>query len=145
METERLEFTKWQGYKAVALPGILLKLKHMKSNLLLALLFTVCCSHLELNKSNVDNKYPDRTGQKIVTKNVVRIYPNPSYNGTINVNSSISDVLHFYIFDLDGTMVHQSILKNKQKQTIHNLKKGIYMYDAFRNDVSVEHGKIIVK
>jgi hypothetical protein len=64
-------------------------------------------------------------------KSVVKIYPNPS--------------LHFYIFDLEGTMIYQTILTNKQKKNIDNLRKGTYLYNVFEKDESVEEGKIIVK
>ena len=49
------------------------------------------------------------------------------------------------IFDLDGTMVYQAVLKNKEQKKIDNLPKGTYTYDVFQNDESIEEGKIIVK
>jgi hypothetical protein len=42
-------------------------------------------------------------------------------------------------------MIHQAVFRNKQKQTISNLKKGVYMYDVFKDDVSVEHGQLHIK
>src|SRR5687768_3813629 len=78
-------------------------------------------------------------------KSVIKLYPNPSWNGTITVSSITSEKLHFYIFDLDGTLIHQAVLKEKQKITVNDLKKGVYMYDAFLNDESIEYGKITVK
>ena len=78
-------------------------------------------------------------------KNAIKLYPNPSFNGTVTVTSNIAKNLNFYIFDLEGILLHQTILKENQKHTINNLKKGIYMYDAFLNDESIEHGKIVVK
>src|SRR5687768_15123916 len=78
-------------------------------------------------------------------KSVIKLYPNPSWNGTITVSSNTSEKLHFYIFDLDGTLIHQAVLKEKQKITVNDLKKGVYMYDAFLNDESIEYGKITVK
>ena len=77
-------------------------------------------------------------------KSVVKIYPNPSF-GRINVSANTSQPLHFYIFDLEGTLIYQAVLNNKEKKNIDNLKKGIYMYDVFEKDESVEEGKIIVK
>jgi hypothetical protein len=76
--------------------------------------------------------------------NVIKLYPNPSY-GKVSVSANSSSLLHFYIFDLEGTLVYQAILNNKEKKTIEHLKKGTYMYDVFENDESVEEGKIIIK
>jgi Secretion system C-terminal sorting domain len=98
---------------------------------------------------SADNNFSDslRTGKIKVEakKSVIKLYPNPSWNGTITVSSNTSEKLHFYIFDLDGTLIHQAVLKEKQKITVNDLKKGVYMYDAFLNDESIEYGKITVK
>ena len=78
-------------------------------------------------------------------KEAIKLYPNPSTDGTVRVVSDTAGKLHFYIFDLDGTLMHQAVIKEKQRHTISNLKKGVYTYDAFYNDEGIEHGKLIVK
>ena len=77
-------------------------------------------------------------------KAVVKIYPNPSF-GKINISTNNAGILHFYIFDLEGTMIYQTTLNNKEKKNIQNLRKGTYLYNVFEKDESVEEGKIIVK
>jgi len=77
-------------------------------------------------------------------KNAVKLYPNPSY-GKLSVSANTNTSLHFYIFDLEGTLVYQAILNNKDKKSIENLKKGTYLYDVFEKDQSIEEGKIIIK
>ena len=77
-------------------------------------------------------------------KNAVRIYPNPSY-GKLSVSAVTSSTLHFYIFDLEGTLVFQTVLNNKDRRVIDKLKRGSYLYDVFENDESIEEGKIIIK
>jgi len=79
-----------------------------------------------------------------VKKNVIKLYPNPSY-GKLSVSASTSGTLHFYIFDLEGTLVYQAVLKNKDKKNIDNLAKGTYIYDVFEKDESIEEGKIVIK
>ncbi len=83
-----------------------------------------------------------RTGP--VRKTMVRLYPNPSY-GKLSISVNTTEVLHFYIFDLEGTLVYQSVLKNKDRKSINDLKKGTYLYDVFEKDESIEQGKIIIK
>ena len=78
-------------------------------------------------------------------KNCVRLYPNPTSDGIITVNSNSSEPLHFYIFDLEGVLISRVMLGAKEHKTISDLKKGTYMYDVFKNDESIEQGKIIVK
>ena len=77
-------------------------------------------------------------------KNIVKIYPNPSY-GKLSVSTNATSTLHFYIFDLEGTLVFQAVLNNKERKIIENLKKGTYSYDVFEKDESIEEGKIIIK
>jgi hypothetical protein len=77
-------------------------------------------------------------------KGVVKLYPNPSF-GKVSVSAATSSSLHFYVFDLDGTLIYQTVLNNKERKTIENLKKGTYLYDVFEKDESIEEGKIIIK
>ena len=77
--------------------------------------------------------------------NTVRLSPNPTTNGTLTITSIVNEAIHFYVFDLEGSLVHQVVLKGKQQRTINKLNKGTYTYDVFKNDESIEQGKIIVK
>lgn len=96
---------------------------------------------------SVQNNFSDSLAgnNQIEKKNTIRLYPNPSTDGTVTVNSNSNDLLYFYVFDLEGTLLHRITLKGKDHRTINNLKKGTYMYDVFKNDESIEQGKIIVK
>jgi hypothetical protein len=78
-------------------------------------------------------------------KNVVNIFPNPSSNGSFQISSNEKVNLSFYVFDLSGTLVHQATLKGKEKHIIQNLNKGTYIYDVFKNDEGIEHGRLVVK
>lgn len=78
-------------------------------------------------------------------KNIVRLSPNPTVNGTVSINSITDGSLQVYIFDLSGTLIHQLTLKDKEKYTLRNLKKGTYIYDVFKYDESIDSGRIIVK
>ena len=124
-------------------------MKRKIMNAVLILVAITCIHASPKNTIPADNNFSDSslTAKIKVTakKSVIRLFPNPSWNGTITVTSNTAEKLHFYIFDLDGTLVHQAVLKDKQKITVNDLKKGVYMYDAFVNDESIEYGKITVK
>lgn len=78
-------------------------------------------------------------------KKAIKLYPNPSTNGTVRIESKMAGTIHFYVFDLEGTLLHQAVLTERGKHTISKLKKGTYTYDAFYNDEGIEHGQLIVK
>lgn len=121
----------------------------MKLNLLLTAFIIFCCSTARSQSTNQSFSFsPDTQTEKKVSfrkSTVVTIHPNPSYNGEVSVSSKTDQVLHFYIFDLEGTLIYQTVLKNKEKKAIDKLDKGTYMYNVFANDESIEEGKLIIK
>ncbi len=66
-------------------------------------------------------------------------------SANISIDTKDGQRLHFYIFDLEGTLVHQSVLKNREKNIVEHVQKGVYIYTVFANDESIEEGKLIVK
>lgn len=80
-----------------------------------------------------------------VDKRYIRVFPNPSIDGKVHVVSMEPGVLHFYVFDTSGTLTNQVLLNHKTKQTITGLDKGEYLYDVFKDEESIEQGKIVVK
>ena len=121
----------------------------MNRNLLFVSLFLLFSLSVfaQADFESTSNTVSNDSSLKIKTeqgRSVVRLYPNPSY-GKVSVSANTSSALHFYIFDLDGTLIFQAVLNNKERKTIDHLKKGTYLYDVFENDESVEEGKIIIK
>jgi hypothetical protein len=120
----------------------------MRPNFLLITSFSLVCfiAGNTAGKHNQGQKILEKASERIVLKReVIKLYPNPSFDGKITVSTTNSDTLHFYIFDLEGTLINQTILTSKEEKTITNLSKGTYIYDVFEKDESVEEGKIIVK
>ncbi len=74
-----------------------------------------------------------------------RLYSSISNEGIMFTNAQGNQSLEFFIFDLEGTLIHQTILDPKEKKTIKTLKKGIYLYDLFYKDESIERGKITIQ
>lgn len=121
----------------------------MNRNLLFASLFLLGSLNLFAQKAfeNTSNTISIDSSLGIKSmqgKSAVKLYPNPSY-GKLSVSSTTESLLHFYVFDLEGTLVYQAVLNNKERKTIENLKKGTYLYDVFEKDESIEEGKIIIK
>jgi hypothetical protein len=113
-------------------------------NLFLLASFTVFAQKDFENTSNIISIDSSTTINSNQGKNAIKIYPNPSY-GKLSVSANTSTSLHFYIFDVEGTLVYQAVLNNKERKTIDTLKKGTYLYDVFEKDESIEEGKIIIK
>jgi hypothetical protein len=120
----------------------------MKQKILLTALLTAFCAitQAQTNSNPNDNdeilsesKYKPET-----KKNVVKLYSKKE-KGTVIITSHRQQDVQIYIFDLEGTIMHQGILRNKEKTKISSLEKGVYTYTIFANDESVEEGKLIIK
>ncbi len=78
---------------------------------------------------------------------IIKIYTDPTTKGTLLVSllHEKNQDLQFYIFDLEGKMIDNFLLKTKTINKIGQLRKGIYMYDVFKNDESIERGSVELK
>jgi hypothetical protein len=120
---------------------------NLKSCALFVLLFALSgAASADAGRHN-HRSLPPVAGKKMVAKKkaTLKLYPNPSTNGTVRVVSNMAGKLHFYVFDLEGTMLHRAVIAGRGRHTITNLNKGIYTYDAFYNDEGIEHGTLTVK
>jgi hypothetical protein len=79
------------------------------------------------------------------TKGVIKVYPTPNNQGSITIHSGRQTPLSFYLFDLEGKMIFQSVIRKQEKQTVDGLTKGTYIYNAFENDENIEKGKVELK
>ncbi len=77
--------------------------------------------------------------------NILKTSPTPTGNGDLRISVKSGDDLHFYVFDLTGTLIHRAILNDKEKAKLPPLQKGTYLFDVFKNDLSIEEGKIVIQ
>ena len=53
--------------------------------------------------------------------------------------------IDFFVFDLEGTLVHNHKMKPKDHHRIGNLAKGIYIYRVFCGDEETASGQFEIK
>ena len=53
--------------------------------------------------------------------------------------------IDFYVFDLDGTMVKQYKMKERDHIRIQGLAKGVYVYRVFAGDLETASGKFEIR
>ncbi len=90
--------------------------------------------------------------QKQVTskKYKIRLYPNAShevlfFSATGPANHSDGKVYQLYLFDVDGNLVKQDNIRNKQTTVLNNIGKGHYVFEVFSDDERIENGQLIVR
>lgn len=62
-----------------------------------------------------------------------------------SVRGEEGKVYQLYLFDIEGKMIRQSEIRNKQTSVIKNIDKGMYLFDVFSDDMRIGNGRIAVK
>lgn len=86
--------------------------------------------------------------QKQVTskKNKIKLYPNANHQVLFfSVAGENGKVYQLYLFDLDGKLVKQANIRNKQTTILNKIDKGSYIYEVFSDDERIENGQVIVR
>jgi hypothetical protein len=76
----------------------------------------------------------------------VKIYPSASSEVLFFTASGESGkVYQLYVFDLDGKLVKQTQIRNKETTMLANFIKGSYTFDVFSDDERIENGTMEVR
>jgi len=76
----------------------------------------------------------------------IRIYPGANQEVLFfNASGEDGKVYQFYLFDLDGTLVKQTQIRNKQTSIITNFNKGCFTFEIFSDDEHIENGTLTIK
>ena len=78
-------------------------------------------------------------------KEAIKVYATPGNEGSITIRSANQCTLSFYLFDLEGNLVYQTLLKQNDKLMVEGLVKGTYYYSAFKNDKNIKDGNVVLK
>lgn len=62
-----------------------------------------------------------------------------------SVKGTNGKVYQLYVFDLDGHLVKQKEIRNKQTVYISDFNKGIYLFDVFCDDERIGNGQLAVR
>ena len=97
----------------------------MKTSLLSILSLILFCTAAQAQINSTDNTeiLSESRTKAEVKKNIVKLYSRKD-KGTVVVTSHRTQEVQLYIFDLEGTILHQSTMKLNEKKKIDNLAKG---------------------
>ena len=79
-------------------------------------------------------------------KHKIRIYPDAA-QGVLFFSASGQEgkMYQLFLFDVQGSLVKQANIKNKQSTFLDNIEKGSYLFEVFSNDERIENGQVIIK
>ena len=76
----------------------------------------------------------------------IKLYPNVNQQVLFfSASGQEGKLYQLFLFDIDGRLVKQANIRNKQTTVIDNIEKGIYMFEVFSNDERIENGRVIVR
>ncbi len=76
----------------------------------------------------------------------IKIYPGASQEAIFfNVTGEEGKVYQFFLFDLEGKLVKQTQIRNRQTTMITNFNKGSYTFEVFSDDEHIETGTLTIK
>jgi Secretion system C-terminal sorting domain len=89
---------------------------------------------ITISKNRINKKYR------------VKLYPNASQE-VIFFSASGTEGKNYqlFVFDLEGKLVKQTQIKNKQTTIISNIEKGDYLFEVFSDDERIENGNLSVR
>ena len=87
-----------------------------------------------INKSQTSKKYK------------IKIYPSATNEVLFfSASGESGKVYQLYVFDMDGKLVKQTQIRNKETTLIAHFVKGSYMFDVFSDDEKIENGTMVVR
>jgi hypothetical protein len=76
----------------------------------------------------------------------IRLYPNAGHNVLFfSASGEPGKVYQLFLFDLDGKLLKQSQIRNKETTVLANIVKGNYTFEIFTDDERIENGFLVIK
>lgn len=83
---------------------------------------------------------------QVSKKNKIRLYPNDSHQVLFfSASGESGKVFQLFLFDVDGKLVKQVNVRNKQTTIVNRMSKGSYLFEVFSDDERIENGQVIIK
>jgi len=87
-----------------------------------------------INKSQTSKKYK------------IKIYPSATNEVLFfSASGESGKVYQLYVFDMEGKLVKQTQIRNKETTLLAHFVKGNYMFDVFSDDEKIENGTMEVR
>ena len=83
---------------------------------------------------------------QISKKIKIKLYPNANHQVLFfSASGQAGKVFQLFLFDIDGKLVKQVNIRNKQTTVLNRIEKGNYLFEVFSDDERIENGQVIVK
>jgi len=79
-------------------------------------------------------------------KNKIRLFPDARQQVLFfSANGEDKRVYQLYLFDMDGRLVSQASIRNRETTVLTALSEGNYLFEVFTDDERIENGHLVVR
>jgi hypothetical protein len=103
--------------------------------------------HSTPSPGNSDTTHSIQINKSLVSKkNKIKLFPDAKQQ-VLFFSASGEDkrVYQLYLFDMDGRLVNQASIRNRETTVLTSLPEGNYLFEVFTDDERIENGHLIVR
>ena len=79
-------------------------------------------------------------------KHKIRLYPDARQQVLFfSANGEDGKVYQLYLFDMDGRLVSQTRIRNRETTVLTNISEGNFLFEVFTDDERIENGQLTVR
>lgn len=79
-------------------------------------------------------------------KNKIKLFPDARQQVLFfSANGEDKRVYQLYLFDMDGRLVNQASIRNKETTVLTSLSEGNYLFEIFTDDERIENGHLVIR
>jgi len=79
-------------------------------------------------------------------KSKIKLFPDAKQQVLFfSVNGDEKRIYQLYLFDMDGRLVSQTSIRNRETTVLTALAEGNYLFEVFTDDERVENGHLVVR
>jgi hypothetical protein len=79
-------------------------------------------------------------------KHKIKLYPNATHQVLFfSANGEDGRIYQLFLFNVEGKLVKQVNIRNKETTVLNNMGKGNYLYEVFSEDERLENGQVIIR
>ena len=79
-------------------------------------------------------------------KHKIKLYPDARQQVLFfSANGEDGKVYQLYLFDMDGRLVNQTRIRNRETTVLTNISEGNFLFEVFTDDERIENGSLTIK
>ena len=118
----------------------------LKRLTVLGLLLTMAGASYAAEAIHTDTIHSIRVNQAPGSKKYkIRLYPDAKKQVLFfSASGEEQKIYQLYMFDMDGKLVNQTSIRNRETTVLTNIAEGNYLFEVFSNDQRIVNGQLTV-